>query len=312
MRNCGKRPELWQPDIDRSVAEYNTWYLDDAPTIWADARGRAVELAAQAMDETGNFREVTPDSLRAFPSTLAVARAAVSPMMARDRLIGFAGVNGNLVRSMELENIVPPRIRNVNEQLERLSSFLVTKLDPGLFPWICDERDPTEAERDKALLVLGERLTRAFYDPELRNEQERRQKALMREYLLGRGFSESGKPALSLPPGAFGMGRNIVAVREDGAAQNLPTDCVIRPARKELPLICLEMKSAGDFTNVNKRRKEEADKHTTLHRAHGEAVVMLLQLSGYFDRGYLSFEAAAGLDWAWDHRLDDLKPYLGL
>ena len=311
MRNCDKRPELWQPDIDRSVAEYNTWYLGHAPTIWADARGRAVAHAAQAMDESGDFREVTPDSLRAFPSTLTVARAAVSPMMARDRLIGFAGVNGNLVRSMELKNSVPLRISNVNEQLERLSNFLVTKLDPGLFPWIWDERDPTEAERDKALLVLGERLTRAFYDPDLRNEQERRQKALMREYLLGRGFSESAEPALSLPPGAFGMGRNIVAAREDGAAQNLPTDCVIRPLEKKLPLICLEMKSAGDFTNVNKRRKEEADKHTTLHRVHGEAVVMLLQLSGYFGCGYLSFESAAGLDWAWDHRLDDLKPYLG-
>jgi hypothetical protein len=312
MRNREKASELWQPDIERSVDEYNEWYLAHSPGIWADARGRAVEVAAQAMDETDNFREVTPDSLRAFPGAVVVARAAVSPMMARDRLIGFAGVGGNLVRSMELANVVPPRLRDVEQQLERLSSFLVTKLDPGLFPWIDGLRDPTADERDRALLVLGERLTRAFYDPELRNEQERRQKTLMRAYLRALGFQESAEAAFALPEGTFGMGRNVVGIREDGAAQNLPTDCVIRPRQSDLPLVCLEMKSAGDFTNVNKRRKEESDKHSALHRAHGDAVVMLLQLFGYFDRSYLAFEAAAGLDWAWDHRLDDLKPYFGV
>jgi hypothetical protein len=311
VSNCAKSPQLWETDIARSVREYNEWYLANSPHIWADARGRAVEVAAQAMDETDNFREFTPDSLRAFPGALVVARAAVSPMMARDRLIGFAGVNGNLVRSMELDNLVPPRLRNAEEQLGLIASFLITKLDPGLFPWIAEARDPSDAERDKALLVLGERLTRAFYDPELRNEQERRQKALMRAYLQALGFRESTEAAFDLLAGTFGMGRNIVGVREDGAAQNLPTDCVVRPFQSSLPLVCVEMKSAGDFTNVNKRRKEEADKHDALHRAHGDAVVMVLQLFGYFDRSYLSYEASAGLDWAWDHRLEDLQPYLG-
>jgi hypothetical protein len=98
---------------------------------------------------------------------------------------------------MELQNLVPPRLRDVRSQLELLSSFLVTKLDPGLFPWIEERRDPTAAERDKALLVLGERLTRAFYDPELRNEQERRQKVLMRAYLQAHGFRESAEAAFA-------------------------------------------------------------------------------------------------------------------
>ena len=215
MRNCDKDPALWQPDIERSVADYNMWYLAHSPTIWADARGRAVEVAAQAMDETDNFREVTPDSLQAFPGALVVARAAVSPMMARDRLIGFAGVNANLVRSMELDNVVPPRMRDLREQLERVSSFLVTKLDPGLFPWIAQVRSPTDTERDKALLVLGERLTRAFYDPELRNEQERRQKTLMRAYLQAlRPAPASGLPA---PQGAA-----------PSECRRTPTRCICR------------------------------------------------------------------------------------
>ena len=112
--------------------------------------------------------------------------------------------------------------------------------------------------------------------------------------------------------GTFGFGRNVRVVREDGEPQNLPVDCVIAPLDAALPLACVEMKSAGDFTNVNKRRKEESDKHAALRRTHGDGAVFLLQLFGYFGRSYLEFEAAAGIDWAWDHRLDDLSPSLGI
>lgn len=40
--------------------------------------------------------------------------------------------------------------------------------------------------------------------------------------------------------------------------------------------------------------------------------MLLLQLFGYFNRPYLGFEAAAGIDWGWDHRLADLAPYFGI
>ena len=134
----------------------------------------------------------------------------------------------------------------------------------------------------------------------------------MRAYLEAVDFEESAKAAFELPPGTFGFGRNVRVVREDGEPQNLPVDCVVAPLDPTLPLACVELKSAGDFTNVNKRRKEESDKHDALTRAHGDRAVFLLQLFGYFGRSYLGFEAAAGIDWAWDHRLSDLAAYFGL
>lgn len=71
------------------------------------------------------------------------------------------------------------------------------------------------------------------------------------------------------------------------------------------------MKSAGDFANVNKRRKEEAKKAGQLKAHLGEAVEYVLLLCGYFNAGYLGYEAAEGIDWVWEHRLDDLDA-LGL
>jgi len=31
-----------------------------------------------------------------------------------------------------------------------------------------------------------------------------------------------------------------------------------------------------------------------------------LFLCGYFDSGYLGYEASEGIDWVWEHRIDDL------
>lgn len=32
-------------------------------------------------------------------------------------------------------------------------------------------------------------------------------------------------------------------------------------------------------------------------------------LCGYFDSGYLGYEAAEGIDWIWEHRIDDLAAF---
>jgi len=88
-------------------------------------------------------------------------------------------------------------------------------------------------------------------------------------------------------------------------------DAAIMPTKagpRELPLL-VEAKSAGDFTNVNKRRKEEAIKITQLRRTYGKDVRYVLFLCGYFDSGYLGYEAAEDIDWVWEHRIDDLTRF---
>ena len=59
-------------------------------------------------------------------------------------------------------------------------------------------------------------------------------------------------------------------------------------------------------TNTNKRRKEEATKIHQLQAAYGETVLFVLFLCGYFGSDYLGYEAAEGIDWVWEHRIDDL------
>ncbi len=94
---------------------------------------------------------------------------------------------------------------------------------------------------------------------------------------------------------------------------NIPVDALIMPKTPNvagLPIM-VEAKSAGDFTNVNKRRKEEAAKMNLLSGTYGKDLQYVLFLCGYFDSGYLGYEAAEGIDWVWEHRIGDLKE-LGL
>ena len=77
---------------------------------------------------------------------------------------------------------------------------------------------------------------------------------------------------------------------------NIPIDVVIqrkRPKPGGLPIL-IEAKSAGDFTNTNKRRKEEAIKIAQLHQSHGTDVEFILFLCGYFDSGYLGTKPQKG------------------
>ncbi len=110
-----------------------------------------------------------------------------------------------------------------------------------------------------------------------------------------------------MPPGTFAFHMGIRAKADQSV--NIPVDAVIQPHEPQsgsLPRM-IEAKSAGDFTNTNKRRKEEADKMSNLKARFGDNVPYSLFLCGYFDAGYLGYEAAEGIDWVWEHRIDDLQ-----
>jgi hypothetical protein len=119
---------------------------------------------------------------------------------------------------------------------------------------------------------------------------------------------------MSLDAGTYAVRMNInVRLSSGSKTVNIPIDIIIMPktaTRGDGPVL-IEAKSAGDYTNVNKRRKEEATKMNLLKANLGREVKFILFLCGYFDIGYLDYEASEGIDWIWEHRIDDLES-LGL
>ena len=109
-----------------------------------------------------------------------------------------------------------------------------------------------------------------------------------------------------MEPGTFSFRMNLVVGSEKEV--NVPVDVVIQPKTPKpshFPIL-IEAKSAGDYTNTNKRRKEEATKIRQLHDRYSLDAQLVLFLCGYFNSGYLGYEAAEGLAWVWEHRIEDL------
>jgi len=137
---------------------------------------------------------------------------------------------------------------------------------------------------------------------------------LIEKYLKERGYKLKGHPAatplVQMEPGTFCFHVNVLVrpSKPEAKGVKVPIDAVIQPKKAKLPHlpILIEAKSAGDFTNVNKRRKEEATKINQLKATFGKRVAFVLFLCGYFDAAYLGYEAAEGIDWIWEHRPKDL------
>jgi hypothetical protein len=313
MLNADK-PHRWKADVSASVDMYNEWFLRFAPHAYRTTRVETTLQVQAAMDHTDSFAHLTPAQLKAHPEILPTLRMATAPPIARDRLIGLAYVSKSLVQSLEAGKI-PPRMprSELDVSLERLCDVLLRLLDHDLFSWIKNGATPDSTERYRAATIVADRLCGAVADPIVRNAQEARQLQAIENFLTARGYRQQAhpgsKPIIEMEAGTFCFRMNL-AVGEVTLV-NIPIDVVIQPQvlRPGGMPVLIEAKSAGDFTNTNKRRKEEATKIHQLRATYGPDTQLVLFLCGYFDSGYLGYEAAEGLDWAWEHRIDDLLEF---
>ncbi|NEQ18606.1 MAG: XamI family restriction endonuclease [Microcoleus sp. SIO2G3] len=312
------KPHLWKPDIAQSVDFYNYWFMQFAPTAYRETRLATTQQVESALTWTANLTDITPALLRQHPEVLPILRMATAPPIARDRLIGLASVSPNLVKNMEGKQQISPRTNRttVDAELEKIGQIIMRLTDKDIFPWLENGRKPTEAEIIRAATIVADRLCGAVSDPIIRNAQEQRQLATIRQWLEQRGYSYirpgAGLSFETMQPGTFSFRLNIPVSLQSGSKQiNIPIDTVIMPLqsnRGDLPLL-IEAKSAGDYTNPNKRRKEEAIKFAQLRSNYGSNIRYILFLCGYFDSGYLGYEAAEGIDWVWEHRIEDLAQF---
>lgn len=310
------KPHLWKADIAASVDRFNQWFMRFAPEAFRSTRVETTRQVKAALLATQDLRTLSVTTLKAHPEALPTLRMCTAPPLAVDRLIGLAGVSKNLVGRLEKGKLpTKMQVGELDEELAKLCAILSRILDQDIFPWLDSRTAPTDHERDRASTIVADRLCSAVANPIVRNAQEQRQLAMIGEYLDGRGYRKqahpSGTPLTQMESGTYTFRLNLPVGK--ALKVNIPVDVVIQPKslrRDRLPIL-IEAKSAGDFTNTNKRRKEEATKIHQLQTTYGKTVAFVLFLCGYFGSDYLGYEAAEGIDWVWEHRIEDLAK-LGL
>ena len=183
---------------------------------------------------------------------------------------------------------MPPRMEPVQlqENLEKIGRVILELIDYDIFVWL-DRGDEGEAEEiRRAATIVADRLCGAEANPILRNAQEKRQLTSIQHWLQERGYTFNEKTSSrkfdELSPGTFVFHLNVPVHQTTGNREiKMPIDVVVMPLTAKLgefPLL-IEAKSAGNFTNTNKRRKEEATKVSQLRSTYGDSIRFILFLS---------------------------------
>jgi hypothetical protein len=237
-----------------------------AANLFRDTRIKVTKEVEKAVLDSNDMRDLSPELLEAWPGVLPTLRMSCCPPLAVDRLIGLAYVSKTLVKNMELGRL-PVKMRKETQalQLANIVKVVSQLIDPDIFVWIAERREPTPEERHRASTIVADRLSGAVANPIIKNAQEKRQLEVIAAYLKKKGYVKKphapGAPLTSMAPGTFSFHYPVMTGNEAHkvivSVDALIQPHVLRPNR--LPIM-VEAKSAGDLTNTNKRRKEEAKK----------------------------------------------------
>ena len=310
--NSGDRTR-WATDRDTARLEMIDW-LAIAPSAAINrsryiARARADLNLAAASDSLESL-------LAEHPTTLPTLRSLTKRDIGTDQLAAFLGIGAGAFDNFESGGKTRRR-----DLPQAIAGIISRELDPSLIDWL-GKRQPRPEEIDEAARIAADRTIRREDAAILRQAHEKRQLSKLRIYLASRDYTELAASEIvrtlddpALRPGTFVIQPYIECQLENGQLQKLPPDALIRPHGAipgSLPLI-LEAKSMADLANANKRQNEEAQKLVKLQARYcrpGDRLFFFLLLGGTINDRYLDVEAAHGLDWVWEHRIEDLDVIL--
>ena len=95
------KPHLWKADTRASVDQFNRWFMKFAPKAYRDTRKKTIKSVELGLKQTNDLTVITPGIIEANPAILPTLRMSTCPPLARDRLVGLADFNKNVVETLE-------------------------------------------------------------------------------------------------------------------------------------------------------------------------------------------------------------------
>ena len=302
------QPEKWDADREISLSMIIRWLAEEAST--GERRIALQELVSSSLDLLASSTDLSV-TITGHPEILRILRALTRRDIGTSQIATFTGVSTVSYESMEAGRT------SIAHMANRIVDLILTELDEGLAQWVLDSRAPTEEERKVALIVATDRILRRSTSTELRYKHEPRQLERLKEFLLPLGYVEVQgstirNPRSDMSPGTFAFRVSIEGTTEDEVILKQSVDVLVMPFSSipgKLPIF-IEAKSMTDTVNPNKRQKEEAQKASSVRRrweGENEKLNFILVIAGTVPRRYLQVEAGSGLDWVWEHRVEDLQ-----
>jgi len=261
--------------------------------IFEDYRA-AVENLIEGTVDLSELSAQAVDVLTDEKSAVAI-RYLASPFISEDDLKVLADAT-----------LAPKRLRADPAMAGRIIEAVMTALDRRRFPWISEDREPTDAERETAIVSTTSIIATSRAQTARRSTSKNEQEAAVKERLIAEGFKEvATRPipnsAAAPEPGEF-CAETMFGTRK--------ADVVIRLwDGRTMPLEC---KVSNSSTNSVKRLNNDAAVKAKiwLQEFGANNVVPAAMLSGVFKVHNLVSAQADGLTLFWAHDLDSFVSFI--
>lgn len=281
-----RRREAIRHFVDHRLAEGTAAYV-----VLFDANRELVERLLDTTDNLATFRDGA--AIAAEPRLLVVARYLAAVPISDGDLNNLAGMS------------IAGRKRLRTDQAAAGAAVIADALDPVRFPWVAEDRAPTDEERVLAIRWTAGLRSAAQAQMVRRSESSVRQEAAVRQLLSDREYEEVPRRTITLSgglePRQF-MGETRVAGRK----------CDVPVGLVDGRFLLLECKVSNTGVNSVKRLNNDvAVKARYWNEQLGQRAVTGAVLAGVFELTNLRDAQDAGVAIFWEHDLAPLEDFLG-
>lgn len=306
-------PPLWtkeQLEVDRvkAISLFRTERMDEPLEDYNRAfdlyQGRVEEFLEATLD----LAELQTRALEVLtdPNLLETFRYLAAPSISADDLMVLA----------EAPTLSKGQLRGNPEYVTRLVETVRWVLDRRRFVWVAEHREPTEAERDAAVMASAALLAASRVQTNRRTTGKVHQEERVKQALLDAGLRQVKRrpiPNVMLAPAAGEFcGESLLGLARSDARPDKGrlADIVLRLwGHRLMPIEC---KVSNSFLNSVKRLNNDAAvKAGTWKRDFGvHQVVPAAVLSGVYNVHNLLDAQERGLTIFWAHDLTPLTDFL--
>lgn len=297
-------PPTWdqdrlEQDRRKAIALFRRERLEEPGELYTSAVDERRGVVAELLAQTADLQQLDDDAMLQIltnPTNRDALRYLAGPPISDDDWKTLA----------EAASLAPGRLRKEPGTVKRLAQVVINTIDRRRFPWIAEGRQPTQAERDAAVLASACLWAYQRTQTQRRSSGKERLEGLVEQCLLGSSFTEEPRRDVTLLRDAPGAG---TFCRESSVAGRR-SDFVV--GLWDGRHLFIECKDTNSYVNSVKRlNNDTAAKATFWLRKFGEqAVVPVAVISGVFYLNSLVEAQQARLALFWGHGLDEFRAWL--
>ena len=295
-------PERWS-------ADQLTEGLEKAKGLFREERmEEPLEAYLQAFDQyQGAIEDLLETSVDLRQLEQALVDVLTNPAL-QDAFRYLAGppISADDLKILAEASLTPSRLRGDLEMSRRVLNVIRVGLDRRRFPWITEDREPTEAERNAAIIASAALMANSRVSTNRKNEGKERQELLVAEALAARRYRQiptRAVPTMNLAPQPGEFCRESLL----GSSK---ADFII--GLWDRRIMAIECKVSNSSTNSVKRLNREAagKAEKWIYEFGALGIVPVAVLSGVYKLHNLIDAQTRGLTLYWAHDLNHLLDWI--